>query len=180
MIIGGQLNDTLERFDGDTWTTLDNKLTYSRYAHCSVAISFTEVLVIGGRNTYNYMSAMEKYDINGNHIETLPSMELARAYAGCAVYNNEVYVSGGHNGAGLSSVDVYNILTKQWRQGNNMKRVRHSHDMHVFNGKLRVFGGGDAVTQSSMEEFDGINWIEDKNNLSKPFFRGVSVVVSFN
>ena len=81
---------------------------------------------------------------------------------------------------GLSIVEVYNILTKQWRKGNNMKRVRNSHDMHVFNGKLRVFGGGDAVTQSSMEEFDGINWIEDKTNLSKPFYRGVSVVVPFN
>ena len=114
---------------------------------------------------------MEKYDINGNHIETLPSMELARLSSGCAVYNNEVYVSGGIYSSGLSSVEVYNILAKQWRKANSMKRFRWGHDMHVFNGKLKVFGGGNSeASQISMEEFDGINWIEDNTNLSKPFF----------
>ena len=146
MIIGGAMGgyfNTIERFDGDTWTTLANNLTYGRQSHCSVAISSTEVLMIGGYNT-SYISAMEKYDINGNHIETLPSMELARSMSGCAVYNNEVYVSGGFNSAGLSSVEVYNIQAKQWRKANNMKRVRWGHDMHVFNGKLKVFGGGNS------------------------------------
>ena len=192
MIFGGSLGsntffNTIERFDGVTWTTLANGLTYARVAHCNVAISSTEVLVIGGYHTpYNYttyISAMEKYDINGNHIEPLPSMELARAISGCAVYNNEVYVTGGLSSTyrtGMSSVEVYNIQAKQWRAANNMKRVRWGHDLHVFNGKLRVFGGADAVAQITMEEFDGINWIEDNTNLSKPFFRGGSVVVPSN
>ena len=183
---GGEYFNIIERFDGNTWTTLANNLTYGRDAHCSVAISSTEVLVIGGYITpYNYtpyISAMEKYDINGNHIETLPSMELARAVFGCVVYNNEVYVSGGLGSAWLlNSVEVYNIQAKQWRAANNMKRVRWGHDMHVFNGKLMVFGGGNAAaSQISMEEFDGINWIEDNNNLSKPFYRGGSVLVPSN
>ena len=180
MIMGGGWNgyiNTIERFDGDTWTILANNLTYGRNLHCSVAISSTEVLVIGGYNT-SYISAMEKYDINGNHIETLPSMELARLNSGCAVYNNEVYVTGGTYGSGLSSVEVYNMLAKQWRKANSMKRFRWGHDMHVFNGKLKVFGGGNSeASQISMEEFDGINWIEDNTNLSKRFYLGGSVVV---
>ena len=186
MIFGGSMVskviNTIERFDGDTWTTLAKNLTYGRDAHCVVAISSTEVLVIGGQNVLS-KTTMEKYDINGNHIETLPSMELARSSSGCAVYNNEVYVTGGvysTYSTGMSSVEVYNILAKQWRAANNMKRVRWGHDLHVFNGKLRVFGGYDAVEQISMEEFDGINWIEDNSNLSKPFYKGGSVVIPLN
>ena len=111
MIMGGAKGgyfNTIERFDGDTWTPLSNNLTYGRKLHCSVAICSTEVLVIGGYFTSSYISAMEKNDINGNHIETLPSMELARSSSGCGVYNNEVYVTGGFNSTGLSSVEVYN------------------------------------------------------------------------
>ena len=187
MIFGGSFKstylNTIERFNGNTWTILANNLTYGRDAHCSVAISSTEVLVIGGKHVLTSKTTMEKYDINGYHIETLPSMELARSSSGCAVYNNEVYVSGGVSitySTGMYSVEVYNILAKQWRTANNMKRVRWGHDMHVFNGKLRVFGGGDAVAQISMEEFDGINWIEDNTNLSKPFYRGGSIVIPLN
>ena len=187
MIFGGSFKstylNTIERFNGNTWTILANNLTYGRDAHCSVAISSTEVLVIGGKHVLTSKTTMEKYDINGYHIETLPSMELARSSSGCAVYNNEVYVSGGvflTYSSGMSSVEVYNILAKQWRTANNMKRVRWGHDMHVFNGKLRVFGGGDAVAQISMEEFDGIHWIEDNTNLSKPFYRGGSIVIPLN
>ena len=183
MSMGGQWEsnylNTIERFDGDSWTTLANTLTYGGHSHCAVAISSTEVLVIGGWDGRS-VSATEKYDINGNLIETLPRMGETRTYAGCAVYNNEVYVSGGGNSGPLSSVEVYNIMDKQWRKANNMKRVRYYHVMHVFNGKLRVFGGADAVAQITMEEFDGINWIEDNTNLSKPFFRGGFVVVPSN
>ena len=156
MIMGGAKGgyfNTIERFDGDTWTPLSNNLTYGRKLHCSVAICSTEVLVIGGYFTSSYISAMEKNDINGNHIETLPSMELARSSSGCGVYNNEVYVTGGFNSTGLSSVEVYNILAKQWGKANNIK----------------IFGGYDAVAKISMEVFYGINWIEDNTNLSKPF-----------
>ena len=109
-------------FDKESNSCVLANIKFMEDSHCSVAISSTEVLVIGGYYT-PYISAMEKYDINWNHIKTLPSMELARAVSGCVVYNNEVYVTGGLGSAWLlNSVEMYNLqsIWRIWCSGTNI------------------------------------------------------------
>ena len=75
----------------------------------------------------------------------------------------------------LADVEVFNTDTKQWRTINKMKKERWGPTLHLLNNKLTVFGG--VGGEKSMEEFDGVNWVEITSTLKNDFTYGVSVVV---
>ncbi|XP_023348398.1 kelch-like protein 20 [Eurytemora carolleeae] len=179
IIISGGLNpssvhmDTIERFNGAFWTTLTNKLNGKRSYHCSVAISNTEMVVLGGYNG-STLAKVEKYNVDGYLVETLESMPVARQRLGCSFYNDELYAAGGSltSGETISDVDVYNMATKQWRKISNMNNVRQYPGLYAHKGKLIVFGWDLTV-----EEYDGVSWKFSNTGLSKSFRTGVSVPI---
>ncbi|XP_023328385.1 uncharacterized protein LOC111701362 [Eurytemora carolleeae] len=82
----------------------------------------------------------EKYDIDGNLVETLPNCR-ARYSLGCAVYNGDVWAAGGFDGTGTywTTTEVYTKSTNSWKayqMNDNPSYPQH----HVFNNQLMVFG----------------------------------------
>ncbi|XP_023332766.1 kelch-like protein 12 isoform X2 [Eurytemora carolleeae] len=164
----------IDRFDGNSWTTLSNNLTSARRGHSGISISETELIMLGGfGGAGNYlMNTVENYNIEGELIETLPVMNVARSGHGCAIYNEEIYIAGGWSFTGpYSSVEVYNLNTNTWRMINDMNLARNTFAMQVLNNKLTVLGGG------SIEVYDGENWIEDTTALKNPNAQFTSVVI---
>ncbi|XP_023324754.1 uncharacterized protein LOC111698612 isoform X2 [Eurytemora carolleeae] len=76
----GGLLDNIERFDGTTWTTLSKKLSQRTADHCAVEISYTEMIVLGGNQRW---AMVEKYDVDGNMVETLPNLKIGRRNLRC-------------------------------------------------------------------------------------------------
>ena len=70
----------------------------SYLGRCFAGISDRELLVTGGWDGSNHFSTVEKYDVDGNMVETLPSLNTPRAYHACAVYKDEIYIAGGYTG----------------------------------------------------------------------------------
>ncbi|XP_023347138.1 kelch-like protein 20 [Eurytemora carolleeae] len=183
IVSGGWSNSqsaaSMERFDANTnkWTTLINNLTSPRYLHCSVAISDTEMIVLGGFNEVVYFSTMEKYDVDGKLVATLPSMKIARGGLGCTLYKEELYAAGGLGGSyRLFDVEVYNMVTKEWRTINSMNTARFNPGLHVVDNILTVFGGG--TTYRSLEYLNAAgNWEMSDDTLEKNFQKGDSVAI---
>ncbi|XP_023349414.1 kelch-like protein 20 [Eurytemora carolleeae] len=161
--------DTIESFDGTTWTTLSTKLSRPRIAHCSVGISYTEMIVLGGMNGPWQMRLVEKYDADGNMIETLPNLITGRGYFGCGFYQGEIYAAGGN---GMSSVEVYNMQSKRWRAIANLKSNVLFPNFHVYKEKLTMFG-----SDNSIQIYNGETWEFASESLKNNFYRGVSVKV---
>ena len=70
--------------------------------------------MLGGRDR---LTMVEKYDVDGNMVKTLPSLTMGRRVLGCGIYQEEIYAVGGLNSEGLktSIVEVYNIESRIWR-----------------------------------------------------------------
>ncbi|XP_023348350.1 kelch-like protein 20 [Eurytemora carolleeae] len=166
----GSSSVQIERFDGNSWTTLNNNLTKQRDQTCSVAISDTEMILLGGYNGWR-MSLVEKYDVNGNLVETLPKMNKARSSPGCAIFKNELYAVGGWNNGLLSDIEVFNMETKIWRKINNMIEAVSGPGVHVYKYQMIVFGG------KAKQVFDGKNWKYADNSIENILEHGVSVPV---
>ena len=146
--------DTVEIFDGAVWIKLSYKLSSLRENHCAVPVSNTEILVIGGSFDSKTLVA-EKYNIFTGEMTSIPSSSDERYAHACALFNGEVYVSGGAltKEKILSSVEVLNLKTLTWRTISPMNTIRRDHTMEVVNGVLTVFGG---VKSYDGDEFDTI------------------------
>lgn len=106
--IGGYDNlKTLEYIDlenGNEWKT--KQMPFTAYCHCSVAISDSEIMVIGGlsgefdMNHGGNTSSRTTRILNTKTWEFRigPSMNEDRRLHGCAIKNGTIYVAGGKNG----------------------------------------------------------------------------------
>ena len=132
--------DTVEIFDGAVWVKLPYTLSSVRQNHCAVPLSNTEILVIGGSFDSDTLVA-EKYNIFTGEMSSIPSSSDERYAHACALFNGEVYVSGGAltKEKILSSVEVLNLKTLTWRTISPMNTRRRDHTMEVVNGELTVF-----------------------------------------
>ena len=77
------------------------------------------------------------------------SMNHARDGAAVSVVDGKIYAMGGtgwpqipfHPGPFLSSVEVFNPKTNQWREIGEMPEAKSSHTATAINGKIYVMGG---------------------------------------
>ena len=145
------------------WVKLPYTLSSSRAGHCAVPVSDTEILIIGG--TFgNKTLVAEKYNIFTGKITSFPSSSYRFTHA-CALYNGEVYVSGGvevsKQAVGFTdSVEVLNLETLKWRTISPMNTIRSHHTMEVVNAELTVFGGfdGNGLVLDTVEKLVGTTW----------------------
>ena len=169
--------NTVEIFDGATWTKLPYRLSERRRGHCAVPISETEVLVVGGSFSDFRSLVVEKYNIFTGMVARIPSLSLNRHGHACALLNGEVYISGGRQATSemeyvdsvevydyevLDSVEVLNLETLKWRNISAMNVPRVYHTMENVNGELTVFGGSTDIYEKNpknmLEKFIGNTW----------------------
>lgn len=151
----GSYLETIEIFDGESWTIEEFNLIQPRFAHCSVKINDEEILVLGGAGYDGRLSSLEKVNILEESSILLGSMTMPRMYFGCAFSReeNRVYVSGGFGTTSL--VEYLDLDSLEWKRVANLKIGRNGHQMGMIGGKLTVFGGSgnDNEYTDSVEQY---------------------------
>ncbi|XP_023348566.1 kelch-like protein 20 [Eurytemora carolleeae] len=71
---------------------------------------------------------------------------------GCALYKDEIFAVGGIGGSNGNDVEIYNIQRKEWRTVGKLAGLKRYGPMHVFNGKLTIFGGGSSTIEAFKED----------------------------
>ena len=111
----------------NSWTPLKAGLPVTIRRHCMVLLNSTTVLLVGGiqqgimsSKTFFFNSQFEKW-IEG------PSLKFARILHNCAMIKTSghgkklsVVVAGGNNGTLMSSVEILDEGSREWRAGANL------------------------------------------------------------
>ena len=145
---------TVEMYDPvtDTWTQKADMPTPRKTRTCVVD---GKIYAIGGlavgptvekRGT---LDTVEVYDPATDIWTRASSMNHARYWAALSVVNGEIYATGGTGPSPirtepdpyLSSVEVFNPKTDQWRERREMVTPKAGHSANFINGKIYVIGG---------------------------------------
>ena len=146
---------TVEMYDPatDTWTQKADMPTPRGTSTCVVD---GKIYAIGGTAFNNIkkkkpwrLDTVEVYDPATDTWAKAKKMNHARSGAAISVVDGKIYVMGGtgwpqipfHPGPFLSSMEVYNPKTNQWREIGDMPAAKSSHTASVINGKIYVIGG---------------------------------------
>lgn len=147
---------TVEMYDPatDTWTQKADMPTPRKTKTCVVD---GKIYAIGGWLTTNEQTQLETVEVYDPATDTwakAQSMNHARCSAAISVVNGEIYVVGGigwpphRDQSGrylsslyLSSVEVFNPKTHQWREKAEMSVPKAAHSTSVIDGKIYVIGG---------------------------------------
>ncbi len=145
------------------WKIFGN-LKEHRQLHSAVAISKTEILVIGGydnTNTTKDLSSCEIIDIAKDTILSGPSMFFPRAYFATLVTkdSNIIVISGCTSGTDqlTPAVEMFVNSTRTWRLLGTLQIPRWQHCAEFLNDhEIIVIGGrhGDTRVMSDIEIFD--------------------------
>lgn len=141
---------TVEMYDPatDTWTKKADMPAPRSGSSCVVD---GKVYLIGGANKKQHrLENVEVYDPSTDTWARAKSMNHARSGAAISVVDGKIYVMGGvgwpqipnHPGPFLSSVEVFNPKTNQWREKKEMPAPKSNHTASVIDGKIYVIGGG--------------------------------------
>ncbi|TAL70010.1 MAG: kelch-like protein [Bacteroidetes bacterium] len=135
----------------------------------AVAISDTEIIVIGGYNSFTNdknLSSCEIIDVKNDTIKNGPSMNFPRSYYATIVTKdtNIIVVSGCRVGIDqlTPSVEMFDRKTRRWRYLGNLKVARWQHNAELINdNEIIVIGGrlGDQSVINSVEIFNLNNGI---------------------
>ncbi|XP_023332298.1 kelch-like protein 38 [Eurytemora carolleeae] len=160
ILVAGGLGTTgymnsMEIFDGTSWTLLSGELQMDRNIHCAVPISDHEIVFLGGSN-FDKISLVDKYDLNTNTWENMTEMTSPRFSHACILKGTDIIVTGGYSDGYLNTTEALDTLSWTWSPLPDLQLSRSYHTMELVNDKIMVFGGSDA--QNSSETFDGTAW----------------------
>ena len=147
---------TVEMYDPitDTWTQKTDMPTPRNTGTCVVD---GKIYAIGGVAFNNIkkkkpwrLDTVEVYDPATDTWAKAKKMNHARDGAAISVVDGKIYVMGGtgwpqlpnHPGPYLSSVEVFNPKTNQWRDIAEMSEPKSGHSASAIDGKIYVIGGG--------------------------------------
>ena len=147
---------TVEMYDPitDTWTQKANMPTPRNTVTCVVD---GKIYAIGGTAFNNIkkkkpwrLDTVEVYDPTTDTWAKAKEMNHARDGAAISVVDGKIYIMGGtgwpqlpnHPGPYLSSVEMFNPKTNQWRDIGEMSEPKSGHSASAINGKIYVIGGG--------------------------------------
>ena len=145
---------TVEMYDPvtDTWTQKADMPTPRKTRTCVVD---GKIYAIGGLavgpmvKKQGQLATVEVYDPTTDIWVTASRMNHARYWAALSVVNGEIYATGGTGPSAsrsksdpyLSSVEVFNPKTNQWRERTEMFTRKAGHSADLINGKIYVIGG---------------------------------------
>merc|ERR1711892_899841 len=171
--------DTVEVFNGDVWELSEHKMEPSRCCHCSVAISDTEVIVIGGQTfakpgsfLLEKVGNIDKFEV-GKGWTNLGEISPARFGHACVKMGNEIVISGGS--VNNNTVEAMDLDTMEFRRLPDTIQKRWDHTMELIDDELWVFGGMWTENLYSGERFNGIDW--NLEELSQPHQDSSSAVL---
>ena len=81
----------------------------------------------------------------------MTNMPTVRYEPGVAALDHKIYVTGGHDGEDVSSVDCYDPDTNTWSQVADMNVARKGHSLVSLHGRLFAIGG---LGVDSVEVYD--------------------------
>ena len=146
---------TVEMYDPatDLWTQKADMPT-ARMTHTCVVNG--KIYAIGGSAPNHIrkkkpwrLDSVEVYDPTTDTWAKANKMNHARSGPAVSVVDEKIYVMGGtgwpqiplHPGPFLSSIEVFNPKTNQWREIGDMPTAKSGHTASVINGKIYVMGG---------------------------------------
>ena len=160
--------------DGSFEVMSDWKLPRQIFDFCAVDMGNGKIMVLGGNilNGIFDSADMDILDTTTNTWSSGPPMAKNRATHDCVVTEwageQGVMVTGGcsNNCAyHLTDVSFFSFVTETWTELPALNQGRMGHKMTILNGKPTVIGGYDTSELSSIEEFDGTNWVERPERL---------------
>jgi DNA-binding CsgD family transcriptional regulator/N-acetylneuraminic acid mutarotase len=159
-VIGGEVNQVVS---GDvlvyepvtnTWTTLTTPKP-TPVANTSAAVVDGRIYIAGG-TTQNGSptTALEVFDTQTGHWETLASMGQPVAGHGFAALGNQLYVFGGATNKGITSIsERYDIATNSWHSIAPMPTPRTLSAAAAFDDRIYVVGGYNGEHELSTCEY---------------------------
>ncbi len=162
MITGGEKEwatplKSVESYDGTDWEQGQvSVLPRGVWEHCLVKINSTTLLLIGGSETSggpsSPVSATHFYDVNENQWIPGPTLNVARAGAGCGLLNwmnpqtNQmekiVVASGGYESSTTELLYVDRIGDYSWVMGPALPTENYFPSMVEFQNSVILIGGG--------------------------------------
>ena len=120
---------------GDMWDEYDY---FTDYCVCAFMDKF---YIIGGKEQiYNRpkISSCRQFDTKNYEWKEVASMNEARAYASCAVFEGRVVVTGGCRENCLNTVEAYDHIADEWTYMPNMVSAVSDHMSIAIRNKLFV------------------------------------------
>lgn len=147
------------------WATENIKLPVALRGACIEYVDGKMYVIGGDMNTDSYVKTVHIYDFETKIWSSGSSMSLARGYATSSYIDGKIYVMGGYKYSNskhysVNDVEIYDIATDTWSTANSMPlNTTHAKSI-VYNSKIYVFAGVNAITGStsvkhkSMQIFD--------------------------
>lgn len=156
LAIGGDTNQTSERFNASTnsWSGVSKMLSQRTYS--SSARIADKVLVAGGMVNNRLVNTSELYDPATNSWSWVGNLSSARARFSLTPLANGDLLAAGSQGASdtKSSCEIFHPELLSWRPGISMNVSRGSHGYAVTSGGATyVIGGKSGTTITSSVEF---------------------------
>ena len=107
------------------------------------------IVVMGGNNGKERLRSCELYDPAKKHWRPIAQMSSARSDASAAVLNDKIYIAGGVETFGLSSVEVYSFETQSWTVVSFMNLPRRGLTLLTSGEALYAIGGCTDVNEYS-------------------------------
>jgi hypothetical protein len=151
----GSFQTTFEVLTEEGWKTISPSLPLKISFHCAVLVNSTTLMIIGGsnskKNTYLFNSLNTKWSQG-------PQLKRERSYHSCGriMKDNQsqetsIIVAGGESRNPLSSVEILDEGSNEWRQGPELPfEISFSQLVEDRNGGVVLVGGrnksGDYLT----------------------------------
>jgi hypothetical protein len=156
---GGQLTNSVLRYDGGTAWTVCPSFPYS---HASVSAGLFalggSLYYVGGASNGMAVAAVHKYD--GASWTTAPSLPGARRDFAVAVLNGSAYVIGGCDSGGGMVSTGYRFDGTNWTTAASLPASRYCASAATLGNYLYVMGGlkSGGVQSTEVLRFDGSAW----------------------
>lgn len=161
--------------EDNSWNTTVS-LAEGRSGHTSTLLNDGNVLIIGGITSSSSIESCEIYNPTTSSWAYInPLVESRESHASVLLRDGRVLVIGGFNlyPAGeesLSSCEIYNPMTGEWRQAAPLNHSRGNHKAILLdNGNVIVIGGqklwGDPILMTEIYDpaFDSWSDVDDLN-----------------
>ncbi|EUD65280.1 hypothetical protein C922_04409 [Plasmodium inui San Antonio 1] len=174
-ILGGEGNhhilNSVEYYDSkiNSWRSLP-PLNCARHS-ASAAIFKNMIFILGGKDgigDYGKVhKSMEMLNLKDKKMKWIMGKPLKQARLGLStvVFQDKLYAIGGSTGVkDLSSVEIYDFQTGEWKEGPSLNFSRSNFVVFVWNNQLAAYGGvrknrGDLIKKAEILNEEGTRWL---------------------
>ena len=162
------------------WITLNDQVIGRRYLTTEMVNGI--IYIIGGSNPDGFVDTVQAYDIANNILYEVASLPTKRINLNSVVYQNKIYVIGGHlenTDNRTNVVEVFDPLLNSWETLSSMPTAREC-DIALFDDKIYAFGGYDGLiglNKVEVYDIENDNW---SNKAEMPYDLSAYHLASFD